>query len=98
MGTLVLLAEDDRAVREALVRALELEGHEVEAVNDGAAALVAVARDRPDVVIMDWMMPVLDGLSVCRRPSDLVQPASPTSCPRSPSRSGWRHLDLHRRP
>jgi two-component system response regulator MprA len=63
----VLLAEDDRAVREALVRALELEGHEVQAVNDGAAALAAVARDRPDVVILDWMMPVLDGLSVCRQ-------------------------------
>jgi two-component system, OmpR family, response regulator MprA len=67
VGTRVLLAEDDRAVREALVRALELEGHEVQAVNDGAAALAAVARDRPDVVILDWMMPVLDGLSVCRQ-------------------------------
>ena len=67
VATQVLLAEDDRAVREALVRALELEGHEVQAVNDGAAALAAVACDRPDLVILDWMMPVLDGLSVCRR-------------------------------
>ena len=49
------------------MRALELEGHEVQAVNDGAAALAAVARDRPGVVILDWMMPVLDGLSVCRQ-------------------------------
>ncbi len=67
MGTKVLLAEDDRAVRDALVRALELEGHEVQAVTDGAAALAAVAHDRPDVAVLDWMMPVLDGLSVCRQ-------------------------------
>ena len=66
MGGRVLLAEDDRSVREALSRALELEGHVVEAVCDGSAALDAVHARRPDVVILDWMMPVLDGLSVCR--------------------------------
>jgi two-component system response regulator MprA len=66
MGTRVLLAEDDRSVREALTRALALEGHSVEAVADGAAALEALHARRPDVVILDWMMPVLDGLSVCR--------------------------------
>jgi len=67
MGARVLLAEDDRAVREALTRALELEGHDVEAVADGAAALAALEAARPDVVLLDWMMPVLDGLSVCRQ-------------------------------
>jgi two-component system response regulator MprA len=62
----VLLAEDDRAVREALTRALELEGHAVDAVADGGAALDALRARRPDVVVLDWMMPVSDGLSVCR--------------------------------
>jgi two-component system response regulator MprA len=62
-----LLAEDDRSVREALARALELEGHEVHVVADGQAALTAMATNHPDLVIVDWMMPVLDGLSVCRQ-------------------------------
>ncbi len=66
MGARVLLAEDDRSVRDALSRALELEGHFVDAVPDGGAALDALHARRPDVVILDWMMPVLDGLSVCR--------------------------------
>lgn len=63
----MLIAEDDRAVRGALVRALELEGYTVIATNDGAAALEALATTRPDVVILDVMMPNVDGLSVCRR-------------------------------
>jgi DNA-binding response OmpR family regulator len=67
MGARVLLAEDDRSVREALTRALELEGHDVQAVADGEAALAALDAERPDVVLLDWMMPVLDGLSVCRQ-------------------------------
>ncbi len=67
MRTRVLLAEDDRAVREALTRALELEGHDVHTVADGVAALTAIGADRPDVVLLDWMMPLLDGLSVCRQ-------------------------------
>jgi two-component system, OmpR family, response regulator MprA len=62
----VLLAEDDRAVREALTRALELEGHTVDAVADGEAALDTRRASPPDIVVLDWMMPVLDGLSVCR--------------------------------
>jgi two-component system, OmpR family, response regulator MprA len=66
MGARVLLAEDDRSVREALSRALELEGHIVEAVSDGGTTLDALHAHPPDVVILDWMMPVLDGLSVCR--------------------------------
>lgn len=64
---LVLVAEDDRSVRESLVMALGVEGYEVEAVPDGAQALEAVARRAPDVIVLDIMMPVLDGLTVCRR-------------------------------
>jgi two-component system response regulator MprA len=63
----VLLAEDDRATRESLVRALELEGFAVRAVSDGAAALDAFDEDPPDLVVLDLMMPNVDGLTVCRR-------------------------------
>jgi len=62
----LLVAEDDRAVREALVRALVLEGYEVKAVADGGAALEAVRRHAPDALLLDVMMPVLDGVTVCR--------------------------------
>jgi two-component system, OmpR family, response regulator MprA len=67
MAHRVLLAEDDRATRESLVRALELDGYEVRAVGDGAAALDAFAAETPDLVVLDLMMPHVDGLTVCRR-------------------------------
>ncbi|MFN0026667.1 MAG: response regulator transcription factor [Acidimicrobiales bacterium] len=66
-GATVLLAEDDRAVREALVRALRFEGFTVTAVADGAEALAAVSEHLPDVVVLDVMMPHVDGLAACRR-------------------------------
>src|SRR5580765_460028 len=66
----VLLAEDDRGVRESLVRALTFEGYEVEAVTDGAQALEAVTARQPDVVVLDVMMPYVDGLTVCRQLRD----------------------------
>ncbi|MEW2503712.1 MULTISPECIES: response regulator transcription factor [unclassified Amycolatopsis] len=62
----VLLADDDRAIRESLLRALELESYEVTEVTDGVAALAAARRDRFDVLILDVMMPGVDGLGVCR--------------------------------
>jgi two-component system, OmpR family, response regulator MprA len=62
----VVVAEDDRAVREALVRALGLEGYSVRAFGNGAKALDAL-RERPaDLVLLDVSMPVVDGLTVCR--------------------------------
>src|SRR5713226_4454665 len=67
MATRVLLAEDDRATRESLMRALVLDGYDVEAVADGAAALDAFTAETPDVVVLDLMMPNVDGLTVCRR-------------------------------
>jgi two-component system response regulator MprA len=66
----VLLAEDDRGVRESLVRALTFEGYEVQAVPDGAQALEAVLARPPDVVVLDVMMPYVDGLTVCRQLRD----------------------------
>ena len=62
----VLVAEDDPAVRSAVTRVLELEGHEVTSVNDGNAALDAILSKPPHAVVMDVMMPFLDGMSVCR--------------------------------
>ncbi|MET7992812.1 response regulator transcription factor [Amycolatopsis sp. NPDC005232] len=62
----VLLADDDRAIRESLLRALELESYEVTEVTDGVAALALARRDRFDVLILDVMMPGVDGLGVCR--------------------------------
>lgn len=62
----MLLAEDDRAIRHALERALTLEGYEVTAVADGVEALAHAHRTNPDVLVLDVMMPGIDGLQVCR--------------------------------
>ncbi|WP_086564806.1 response regulator transcription factor [Streptomyces africanus] len=66
MSHTVLLAEDDRAIRNALERALTLEGYQVMAVADGVEALAQAHRNRPDVLVLDVMMPGIDGLQVCR--------------------------------
>jgi two-component system response regulator MprA len=62
----VLLAEDDRAIRHALERALTLEGYRVTAVADGVEALAQAHKSSPDVLVLDVMMPGMDGLEVCR--------------------------------
>ncbi len=62
----MLLAEDDRAVRESLVRALTLEGYDVIAVTNGAQALDGLRDNSPDLVLLDVSMPHVDGLTVCR--------------------------------
>jgi len=62
----VLLAEDDRAIRHALERALALEGYQVTAVSDGVEALAQAHKTPPDVLLLDVMMPGIDGLQVCR--------------------------------
>ena len=62
----MLLAEDDRAIRHALERALTLEGYQVTAVADGVEALAQAHRTPPDILVLDVMMPGIDGLQVCR--------------------------------
>jgi two-component system response regulator MprA len=62
----VLVADDDRAIRESLARALELEGYEVVAVVDGVESLTRVRRESFDALVLDVMMPGVDGLAVCR--------------------------------
>jgi two-component system, OmpR family, response regulator MprA len=66
VGDCVLVVDDDRAIRESLARALELEGYEVLTAADGAVALRLVGERHPDVLVLDLSMPVLDGLTVCR--------------------------------
>jgi two-component system, OmpR family, response regulator MprA len=63
----ILVAEDDDAVADSLTHALRREGHTVDRVGDGLTALDAVATARPDLIVLDVLMPGLDGLQVCRR-------------------------------
>ena len=66
MSGKVLVVDDDRAIRESLARALELDGYEVDLVSDGAAALATIRASRPDMAVVDVMMPNIDGLTLCR--------------------------------
>lgn len=66
MASRILVADDDRAIRESLARALELEGYDVATVADGVEALTRARRDTFDALVVDVMMPGVDGLSVCR--------------------------------
>ena len=66
----ILVVDDERAVRESLRRALELEGYEIELAADGREALTHLLENggsQPDAVILDVLMPGVDGLEVCRR-------------------------------
>jgi two-component system, OmpR family, response regulator MprA len=63
----VLVVDDEPPVREALERALRLEGYEVELAAGGAEALHRLALGAPDAVVLDVLMPGVDGLDVCRR-------------------------------
>ena len=66
-GPLVLLVDDDAAIRRSVAVGLELEGFQVVPASGGRAALEAVERTRPAVVLLDLTMPDLDGLEVLRR-------------------------------
>ena len=64
----ILVVDDERAVRESLQRALELEGYSVELASDGEEALERLeGASPPDATILDVLMPGIDGLEVCRR-------------------------------
>lgn len=63
----ILVVDDDRAVRESLRRSLQFNGYQVELAADGQQALDWLAGNRPDAVVLDVMMPRLDGLEVARR-------------------------------
>jgi CheY-like chemotaxis protein len=64
--TMIVVAEDHEDIRFVLKRALERAGHEVVAAADGAEALEAVRRHRPEIVVTDVDMPHMSGLELCR--------------------------------
>ena len=63
----VLIADDEAQIREILRIYFEKEGFKVVEAADGAAAIIQVQASKPDIVVLDIMMPVLDGLEVCRQ-------------------------------
>jgi two-component system, OmpR family, response regulator MprA len=63
----ILVVDDEPAVRDSLARALRLEGYDVELAKDGEEAVDAVGRRLPDAVVLDVLMPRLDGIAACRR-------------------------------
>jgi two-component system, OmpR family, response regulator MprA len=67
MSATILYAEDDRAIRTAVTLALELEGYTVITAIDGAKALEEAQRGEADVLVLDVMMPYVDGVSICRK-------------------------------
>jgi len=74
MSDTILVIEDEERIADFLRRGLTFEGYKVLVANDGPGGL-SIARDQPpDVVILDWMLPGLDGLEVCRR----LRAAGPT--------------------
>ncbi|TDD55977.1 response regulator transcription factor [Saccharopolyspora elongata] len=63
----VLVVEDDSIVRDAVLRGLETEGYEVRSAADGAKALAEISRWRPEAILLDLLMPFMDGLTMCER-------------------------------
>ena len=67
MAGRVLVVDDDETVRDVVRRYLEHAGYEVTVAGDGETALELIARQTPDLVVLDLMLPGIDGLEVCRR-------------------------------
>jgi two-component system response regulator ResD len=68
----ILVTEDDPTVSEVVTRYLQREGYQVEAASDGRAAVELVRRDPPDLMVLDLMLPGMDGFEVCRRVRSLA--------------------------
>jgi two-component system OmpR family response regulator len=66
-GRRILVVDDEESIVDAVATALRYEGYEVEEATSGRAALSAVARSEPDLVVLDWMLPDLEGIEVGRR-------------------------------
>ncbi|HET7378296.1 MAG TPA: response regulator transcription factor, partial [Anaerolineae bacterium] len=67
MADKILVVEDDEGIAGTLFRGLTFEGYKVVTAADGPGGLAIVRDDPPDLVILDWMLPGLDGLEVCKR-------------------------------
>ncbi len=67
MNERILIIEDDPSISKLLQRGLAYEGYNVECAPDGKSGLVKARDNAPDLVVLDWMLPGLDGLEVCHR-------------------------------
>ena len=67
MSARILIIEDDEAILTFLRRGLAYDGYQVDAAKDGQTGLLLARDTPPDLVVLDWMLPGLDGLEVCRR-------------------------------
>jgi two-component system response regulator MprA len=67
MGARILIIDDDEAILTFLRRGLAYDGYQVDTATDGQSGLLLAWDNPPDLVVLDWMMPGLDGLEVCRR-------------------------------
>jgi len=67
MNERILIIEDDQAILKLLQRGLAYEGYTVDTATDGRSGLILARDHTPDVVILDWMLPGMDGLEVCHR-------------------------------
>jgi two-component system response regulator MprA len=72
--TRVLVIEDEERIRQFLQRGLTFEGYRVDAASDGQTGLTMARENPPDLVVLDWMLPGIDGIEVCRR----LRAAGPT--------------------
>lgn len=67
MSARILIIEDDEAILAFLRRGLAYDGYEVETAETGQKGLALASGNRPDLVVLDWMLPGMDGLEVCKR-------------------------------
>lgn len=70
MGAKVLVVDDDPDIRDVLEALLEGEGFEIVLANDGEQALEAIKKENPDLMVLDLLMPVMDGFAVCKQLQD----------------------------
>jgi len=70
MNERILIIEDDEAIVKVLQRGLTYEGYEVNTALDGESGLVMARSNTPDLVVLDWMLPGMDGLEVCEKLRD----------------------------
>lgn len=98
----VLLADDNVRDLEALKLVLEHAGHRVMTADNGCCALLAVQRERPDIVITDWNMPCMDGVELCfqmkRQPALASIPVMMVSAASPPGIGAAPWIAFYRKP
>ena len=73
----ILIVEDDPFFQRVLLKRLAAEGYQVQAASDGREGMKAIVTYEPDLVISDWMMPLVDGLELCQSVKTGLREASP---------------------